>query len=80
MHVCSGPREGSGRSFGASGSDDLMTGADQLGNDGRSHESGRAGDEYAHVNTSLSCGLESDRREAIQLKGRHSPSPSCSLK
>jgi hypothetical protein len=33
--------------------DDLVPGPDQLGNDGRPDESGRAGDEYAHGGASV---------------------------
>ena len=37
-----------GRGVGAGEAEDLMAGADELGNDGGADEAGRAGDEYAH--------------------------------
>ena len=48
MDLCPGGVEGSGRGIRASQADDLMAGADELGNDGGADPAGRAGDEDAH--------------------------------
>ena len=48
MHLCPGGGEGGGRGIRAGQPDDLMAGADELGNDGGADPAGRAGDEYAH--------------------------------
>ena len=52
MHLRPGGGEGSGRGVRAGQPDDLMAGADELGNDGGADPAGRSGDEYAHEKTS----------------------------
>jgi hypothetical protein len=52
MDVGSGGRKRGGGRIWAGKPDDLMPGADQLGNDGGSDISGRAGEEDAHQQTS----------------------------
>src|SRR6185503_8248009 len=51
-----GGRERGGGAVGAGEADDLVARADELGNDGRTDEAGRAGDEYAHGRSSVSRG------------------------
>ena len=48
LHLRPGPGERSGRGVRAGEPGDLMTRADQLGNDGGADPAGRAGNEYAH--------------------------------
>ena len=52
VHLRPSGGEGSGRGIRAGQPDDLMAGADELGNDGGADPAGRAGDEYTHERTS----------------------------
>ena len=52
VDLCSGRGERRGRGVRAGEPDDLMAGADQLGNDGRADPARRAGDENSHERTS----------------------------
>ena len=45
--------DGGGRRVGPGEPEDLVTSADELGDDGRSDPAGRPGDEYAHEQLSL---------------------------
>ena len=54
LHLGSGGGEGGGRGVRAGEPDDLMAGADQLGNDGGADPAGRAGDEDTHENLQVS--------------------------